>query len=411
MTWRRYTAGLKHRTRDGLDLRLVGEVLMGIYSEYIDRRMDMKQLTAERKRQLKRISELRDNRDILVYAADLRKADLPIHINVEDLLPIADQLSNLHGSALDVILETTGGIGEVAEDIVRLIRSKYEDVAFIVPGTAKSAGTIIVMSGDEILMEPMSSLGPIDAQLHWQGRQFSAEAFLTGLEKIKAETDATGKLNRAYIPILQNISVGEIQNAENALEFARTLVTEWLKTYKFRKWVTHSSTGAAVTEDEKAERAAEIAAELCNHSRWLTHGRSIKIEDLTRMGLKISDYTTQPELFDAIRRYHTLLQMTFDSAIYKVFETAKSQIYRMRAAEQQGPLLNPEHVIVEVGCGKCGEKIKVQLNFAKGQTLEPGCIAYPKDDLLKCPNCGEEHNLSGMRKKVEMDLKKGVVLE
>ena len=94
-----------------------------------------------------------------------------------DLLPISDQLANLKGTKLDLILETPGGAGEVAEDIVRMIRKKYDDVAVIVPGWAKSAGTIIAMAADEILMGPTSALGPIDARLSWQGKRFRRMRF------------------------------------------------------------------------------------------------------------------------------------------------------------------------------------------------------------------------------------------
>jgi ClpP class serine protease len=158
---------------------------MGFYSEYLDRQLNMEQLTTERKRQLQHISELRGNRDVLVLAADLNKADAPISLDYSDLLPVNDQLSNLSGKALDLILETPGGSGEVAEDIVRLLHGKYEEVAVIIPGYAKSAGTIIAMAGDEILMEPASALGPIDAQILWQGKVFSADALIKGIEKIK----------------------------------------------------------------------------------------------------------------------------------------------------------------------------------------------------------------------------------
>jgi len=65
-----------------------------------------------------------------------------------------------------LILETPGGSGEVAEDIVRSLRGQFDEIAVLVPGTAKSAGTIMAMAGDEILMQPSSSLGPIDAASH-----------------------------------------------------------------------------------------------------------------------------------------------------------------------------------------------------------------------------------------------------
>ena len=48
------------------------------------------------------------------------------------------------------------------------------------------------------------------------------------MEKIKQEVTDTGTLNKAYIPILQGISPGELQSAENALAFAKVLVTDWL---------------------------------------------------------------------------------------------------------------------------------------------------------------------------------------
>lgn len=106
---------------------------MGIYSEYLDRQFNVPDLTAERKQQLRRISQLR-GRDILVFAADLNKGEAPISINYSDLLPISDQLANLNGTALDLILETPGGSGEAAEDIVRLLRNKYQNLAVIIPG-------------------------------------------------------------------------------------------------------------------------------------------------------------------------------------------------------------------------------------------------------------------------------------
>src|SRR5438445_2860683 len=176
---------------------------MGIYSEYLDQGPAL-DLNAERKKQLGRIAQFR-RRDVLVYVSDSSKArqGAPVAIDNSDILPITDQVSNLNGTSLDVLLETGGGSGETVEDIVRLLHGKYESVAFIIPGMAKSAGTIMVMAGDEILMEPASSLGPIDAQIQWEGKVFSAEAFLKGLENIKTEVTAANSLNRAYIPILQ----------------------------------------------------------------------------------------------------------------------------------------------------------------------------------------------------------------
>jgi len=389
---------------------------MGYYTEYLDRNLNVLQLNAERKTQLKRISELRGGRDVLVYAADFDKPNTPaqlLMITYEDLLPISDQLSNLHGTKLDLILETGGGSGEVAEDIVRLLRDKYDDVGVIVPGWAKSAGTLVAMAADEILMEPASALGPIDAQLSWQGKVFSADALIEGMEKIKKEVETTGVLNRAYIPMLQALSPGELQSAQNALNFSKTLVTEWLARYKFKTWAQHSSTGKDVTPAEKRQRAEEIAMELCNHRRWLTHGRSIKITDFEQMRLKITDYSQQPQLAEAIRRYHTLLQIMFSSTnIYKVFETAQSQIYRFVSVAVAPPQTGqqPDVAFIELQCSSCKTQSKIQANLAKAP-IQPGALRFPADNKFKCPGCGAEIDLSDARRQIEVQSKKPLVDE
>jgi hypothetical protein len=403
---------------------------MGIYGDYLDQgpRLD---LNAERKRQLNRIAELR-KRDVLVYASDSNKAQrAPVALDNSDLMLVVDQLSNLSGSAIDIVLETGGGRGETAEDIVRVLYNKYPSVAFIIPGMAKSAGTIMVMAGDEILMEPgASSLGPIDAQIQWEGKVFSAEAFLKGLERIKEEVTKTSSLNRAYIPILQRISPGEIQHAENALSFAKVLVTEWLKEHKFKNWAIHRthSPGTTVTAEEKKTRAKEIADALCDHSRWLSHGRSIKLEDLKSIGLEITDYSTDQDLSDAIRRYHVLLQMTFDTTnIYKLTETPTSQIYRF--FNQQAQFTVPAPAIIPGGmpdqppgvpvaiaqgamipfvCGSCRKVHNLQADFDKLQPLQPGAERFPSNDTLVCNQCGMSHNLVGLRRQIELQTKRKV---
>jgi hypothetical protein len=386
---------------------------MGVYTEYLDKQFDFQGLTQERKKQLKRISQLRGDRDVLVIAADLKKSHQAISINHTDLLAVDDQLSNLKDKAIDLILETPGGSGEIAEDIVRLIRGRYETLGVIVPGIAKSAGTIMTMAADEILLEPISSLGPIDAQIQWQGKVFSAHALLEGMEKIKDEVTKTNTLNRAYVPILQNISPGELQHAQNALDFARELVRDWLANYKFKEWKTHTSNGAPVTELERKTRAKEIADALCDHGKWKSHGRSIKLSDLLAMKLRVTDYSKQPDLHDAVRRYHTLLQMTFDTNIYKIFETPDSQIIRFEmmpgVAVPTGPKApQADTALLDVTCNKCKTVMKIQANFGEKTPLEPGRIPFPADNKLSCPTCGTEQDLTPVRHQIEAQTKKKI---
>ena len=384
--------------------------VMGIYVEYLDRAFSFADLTKERKKQLGRIAELRQRR-VLVIAAEVKNR--LAGLSHEDLLAIGDQLSNDNGGdAIDIILETPGGSGEAAEDIVRLIRDKFTSMGVIVPGTAKSAGTILAMAGDEILMNDESAVGPIDAQILQKGKVFSAHALLLGMDQIKHEIEETGHLNRIYIPMLQNLSPGELQQARHAQEFAVGLVRKWLASYKFKDWTRHTS-GEPVNDQEKHDRADEIATALSNHSRWKTHGRSIKISDLHELGLRVTNFDEDHDLADAIRRYYILLRMTFESNIFKLFETPTSQIVRY----ERGNITPPEvptdakqaqldQAVVKLTCKKCNTVMTVQGNLARQSPLKAGHLPFPASNTLQCPTCGVAHDLIQARQQIEAQSKK-----
>lgn len=376
---------------------------MAIYTEYLEKLRDFAALARERKIQLARIAAERKS-DVLVIAAAIGKPNTSIEYS--DLIPIADQLEGLKKDRLDVVLETPGGSGETTEDIVRLLRRRHNQVSFIVPGMAKSAGTIMVLSGDEILMGAISALGPIDAQVARDGKFFSAEAFLDGLKKIKEETDSRQTLNRAYIPILQAISPGEIETARNALNFGKSLATNWLKTYKFARWQAHSD-GKPVTPEEREKRAAQIAEELSSHSKWMSHGRSITMEVLRNMGIKVTDYEENAELADAIRRYHIVLRMTFETNMFKLYETPSSQIFRFHGTPPPVPAA-AAGADVQWKCPKCGTMLNIQVNFQPNVPIKPGHLPFPKNNLLACPNCGTQSDLTPVRMQLEAQAKKKI---
>jgi hypothetical protein len=388
--------------------------------------MDFNTLNTERKHWLRKIAKLRGNRCILTYASDATQVGANPSIEYGDIIPFVDQISNCNTSdSIDIVLETPGGQAEIVEEMVKTIRTKYAHVGVIIPGMAKSAGTIFAMAGDEILMGKNSALGPIDAQMIYPrtGKHFSADEFLDGLDKIKQEVLETGKLNAVYIPILQNISPGEIQHCVNAQAFSRTLVKEWLKNYKFSHWTIHKSTGKPVTVDEKEFRANEIATALCKNSDWLTHARSIKIDDLKRLHLEIVDYSKIPELDEAINRYFTLLSMTFAGTnIYKVFETPESQIFSHAVPTGIGqPVQLPKSAVpnqlssakimeINFTCLRCNSEIKIQANLDQHSDLKTGFLPFPVDNnIIQCPNCGVLNNIISIRLQIEAETRKKVV--
>ena len=84
-------------------------------------------------------------------------------IDDDDTMPFADLLHNVpHGKNLDLLLHTKGGNIDAAEKLIRMARSKVGEAEFriIVPEFAKSAGTLMVLGADCVVMSDMSELGP-----------------------------------------------------------------------------------------------------------------------------------------------------------------------------------------------------------------------------------------------------------
>jgi hypothetical protein len=387
---------------------------MGIFHEYLSKNLTPPQIDSERKRQLARIGQLR-NSGVITYAA--RIGQLPQHVDIsisyEDILPFKDTLDAVTGDRVTIILETPGGFGEVGKDMVEMLHERFSYVEFLIPGTAKSTGTIMCLGGHEILMGSGSSLGPIDAQLLQDGKRYSADALIEGFKSIKEEVEKTGQLNPAYIPMLQRISPGELQAAENALEFARDVVSDWLVRYKFAQW---ERSGTPVSDDEKRERAREIANNLSKQSKWFSHSRSLRIPDLQKLGLKITDFGADATLNDAVLRYQVLLRMTFEMGpLYKIYETPTTIITR----RFQVPALNPDQVAnlvgqvqnatsIQVGtnCPKCKHPNQFQLDFAPKQPLQPGAKRFPNASTTPCERCGEPLDLTAMRAAIEKQVGK-----
>ena len=67
---------------------------------------------------------------------------------------------------LDVIVHSSGGNIDAAYNLAQLFRRYCGDkLTFIVPRWAKSAATLLICAGDELLMTPVAELGPLDPQI------------------------------------------------------------------------------------------------------------------------------------------------------------------------------------------------------------------------------------------------------
>lgn len=208
---------------------------------------------------------------------------------------------------LAIVLDTSGGIIEVVERMVNTIRHHYDFVTMIVPNQAMSAGTVFAMSGDRIMMDYFSCLGPIDPQVYRNGKFVPALSYLVQLERL-VEKSKKGELTTAEMILLQQLDLAELHSFEEARELSNSLLKEWLAKYKFKDWVETEARKAAVTPELRQSRALEVAQLLMNHQRWHSHGRPISMEVLRRdVRLRIDDFGADPDLSRRIKEYHQFL--------------------------------------------------------------------------------------------------------
>ena len=208
---------------------------------------------------------------------------------------------------LAVVLYTSGGIREVVERIVKVIRHHYEEVTMIVPDQAMSAGTVFAMACDAIMMDYFSCLGPIDPQIERNGKLVPALSYLVQFERLKKQSEE-GILTTAEMLLLQQLDLAELHSFEEARELSIALLKEWLAKYKFKDWAKTESRGIPVTQELREQRAVDIAKALIDHERWHSHGRPICMEVLRKeINLKIDDFGDNVDLGRCIRDYYQFL--------------------------------------------------------------------------------------------------------
>ena len=251
------------------------------------------------------------------YAIALEKklqSDVILYLgDIDDLSKsqINDQLELLasHGEHKNLAfnITTNGGVAESVESMVDVMRCHYDEVYFIVYDHAFSAGTILCMSGDKIYMDNGSSLGPIDPQVYNKdGKLVPAQGYLDQFENL-CEKSRNNTITQIEVAMALKIDLADLNFYQQAKELTTTLLKEWLVKYKFKNWKVHSKTNFIVTEEEKEQRAASIAAKLGDNSFWHSHGRHIGIRALEEiLDLKIENFSKDKDLAQAIRQYNNL---------------------------------------------------------------------------------------------------------
>lgn len=87
--------------------------------------------------------------------------------------------------ALDVIIQTPGGDIDAAFNNVKLLRNSSKLINMIIPLYSKSAGTLMCIAGDSIIMTTLAELGPLDTQIR-EEQEGGSPTYRSALNGFKA---------------------------------------------------------------------------------------------------------------------------------------------------------------------------------------------------------------------------------
>ncbi len=283
----------------------------------------------------------RTGRPLIIYAADFLgkgRGTPDVGIDFADKDGFREAVTGLPPEAVDVLLHSPGGSAEAAESIVKMLRSHFKSVRFIVPDIAKSAATMLALSGDAILMDACAELGPIDPQFQIQRGDgivmAPGQAIIDQFDAMEKKIKSDPRSLPAHIPILQIYAPSLYQQAKNAIALSKNLVKEWLSAYMF----------ADRKPTERARLASAVARYLGDHNKFKSHTKGVRLEDFRSINalrpVKVSDLAGDAELHSLIRGLHYAIGFAFNmSTTLKIFENSegRAMIRHIRMVQVQMP--------------------------------------------------------------------------
>ena len=236
-----------------------------------------------------------------------------ISLNMED---VNGFMAGIHGHHFDkgllLILHTPGGMPEAAQTIVDYLRTKFDRIDVLIPTYAMSAGTMIALGCDNVIMGRQSQLGPTDPQLAVGNYASSAHSIVEQFNDAKADISQNPILAHAWAPVLEAFGPALLQEAKKSISYGETLVKDWLSKYMF-------------SDRDDPETQAKAAAEFFAGSHHGSHGRRINRDDLRNLGIKVIDLEEDQVLQDLVLTLYHLSTILFDSSPASKFVVSSNE--------------------------------------------------------------------------------------
>jgi len=200
----------------------------------------------------------------------------------------------LSENPLYLLLHTPGGSPEAAANVIRVCRSYSKRFSVIIPNAAMSAGTLIAMGADDIIMSDTSKLGPIDPQMIFVQEKGVAimrpaksfiDAYIDLINSAK-HAIATGQPATPFLHLLNRQDPSWIIECVRARNATENLAKEVLK--------------RNMLKDKSEKEINSVVKRFFEIGDKNTHGRPISPEEAEDFGLKIRKENKYSEFWNKV---------------------------------------------------------------------------------------------------------------
>ncbi len=132
-------------------------------------------------------------------------------------------------SDMHLLINSPGGVGEVAIRLVRSAQSRCRELTIIVPDQAKSAATLLAVGAHYIIMAPASDLGPVDPQLVHEREWVAAKDIIAAVEDAIQRVEESPETYPIHAALLGNVTAIMVQQARSALGSTEDMLREALR--------------------------------------------------------------------------------------------------------------------------------------------------------------------------------------
>lgn len=124
-----------------------------------------------------------------------------------------------------LILATNGGSANGAFQIARFLQRTYDEFVLYCPGACKSAGTLVALGANVLIMDQFSELGPLDVQIAKEDEIGARKSGLLATATFEALAEQTFKMYEHLMTSIKYKSSGQV-SFKLASQLAATMTAE-----------------------------------------------------------------------------------------------------------------------------------------------------------------------------------------